>query len=113
MATRQTVFQIFPDSDMRLGHPGLKIFALKRDVDVTKLKPGSHAVFINSKCNRIKFFSANNVVSYYMTETGRRIDMRALHYIPKSFDPSSELDMDKATKKMLVDRLGLKEAVDE
>ena len=86
--------------DMRCGHLGLALISKRRGIDVKKLTPGNYVVFLNSSKNRIKVYAANNVVAYYVCESGT-IDQRAIEMIPKAFNGSGNLDYDAALKAAL------------
>lgn len=97
---------VFLGADMRSMHRGLREIAKANGIDLTKLKKGEAAVFINASKNKLKSYSFNGVISYVRFDDPQRpIDLNALDELPKAFDPNGKLDYSRALKATLEKRL--------
>jgi len=92
----------FLDTDFRNQHAGLTLIAKKSHIQVSQLKPGQHLMFINSAQNKMKLFSANNIVSYLKLDRGR-IDLAAIQHFSSCFSSNLEMTYATALKKRLQD----------
>lgn len=87
------LLQVFLDSDLRLGHPGLARLANKNGIKVGELGVGEYVMFVNVKKNKLKLYAANEIVAYLRLPKGS-IDVRTLALIPKTFESRGRLDYD-------------------
>lgn len=102
---RQRIVHIFFDVDMRNQHDGLAAYAKKHNVDVNKLEPLTHVIFINRALDRLKMYSCKGVLSYLRVKGG--IDLEAIQYIPEVFVGNDvSIAYAKALRKRLQDKLG-------
>lgn len=99
------IIQIFLGADLRCCHDGLAEIARKQKINVTELSPGEFVIFINTCLNRIKLYTANEVVAYLKLKTGK-IDMRTISLIPKAFMASGKIQYDESLKNILIEKLG-------
>lgn len=90
---------------MGLSHDGLTEVAKRFKIDPRKLQPGELLLFLNRSKDKIKVFGPNNVLAYYKTPKGSRLDLNAIQYIPKAFAASGKIDYDTALKKVLEEKL--------
>jgi hypothetical protein len=100
------IVRFFPHADLRCQHDGLISMALKHKVNVLKLKPGEHAIFVNNAWNKLKMFSSGGVLSYLRLRTGR-IDPRSIQHIPDAFQAGS-IAYKGAIKKTVLSKLASK-----
>jgi hypothetical protein len=100
---KNSIVKIFPDSDLRRGHLGLKIDAAKRNVNVGTLEHGEFVMFLNRRQDKFKLYAANNTLVYY-THTRGRINLEAVKYFPQIFN-AGQFSYDKALEKVLTRRL--------
>jgi hypothetical protein len=98
------ILQVFFDADMRCGHEGLELLAKKHKIDLKKLDPGNFVVFVNSAKDRLKIYTAYNVIAYMKSPAGK-IDMRAVQFIPKAFEAKGTLTYDEALKELFEKQL--------
>jgi hypothetical protein len=98
------IIQVFLGSDLRCSHEGLTQIAKEQKVDVTALVPGEFVIFINSGLNKIKLYTANEVVAYLRVKTGK-VDIRTISLIPKAFLASGRIQYDESLKEILIERL--------
>ncbi len=110
------LMHIFWDVPMNGRQPALMKVAKKAaDVTLDDLKTGDMLCFINRKLTRLATLTKVNeadsfgVLGYYRSPHDRRINPRAIRYIPESFGSKGEIDMDRATRKALLTQLGLEE----
>ncbi len=96
------LLRVFLDTDMRAGHNGLSKVALKDNVNVADLKEGQHIVFVNKKADKIKIYSAKNIVSYLLS--GSRLELSSLNYFADCFGADG-FKYDKALKTVLEQKL--------
>src|SRR5687767_6054463 len=99
--------QVFFDSDLRCSHDGLALVAKKAKIDVSKLQPGEYVLFINSEKNKLKLFTANNVLAYLRLERGK-LEERTISLIPEAFMASGKIDYEKALRQVIEKELGKK-----
>ncbi len=97
------IVHLFKDADLRCQHDGLKVMASKSRVNLSKLVDGEHVVFINAAKNKVKMFSANEVLSYYRAPSGR-LNLNMIEMIPRCFSASGAMDWNKADR-MAIDKL--------
>jgi hypothetical protein len=101
------LIQIFLNADLRCSHDGLSKLARDNNIKVEDLLPGEFVLFINSNMNRLKLYTANQVLAYLRLKTGR-IDLRAIQLIPQSFQASGKLQYDEALKEVIEKHMGRK-----
>lgn len=100
---------IFLGADLRLGHDGLRKLAKSKNVLLSELNRDEAVIFINSARDKIKSYSWNGVVSYMRSkETNRPIDLMALDYLVKTFNPSGQMNYPAALRLALLKRLRLR-----
>jgi hypothetical protein len=99
------VIQVFMDADLRCGHDGLADIAKKEKINVTKLEHGEFVMFINVERNKLKLYTANNIVAYLRLPQGK-IEMRTLGMIPAAFAQTGRISYDEHLKEVLQERLG-------
>lgn len=92
------LISVFPNTDLRSGHPGLQVKAAKADVDVTEINPGELVLFINKKQTAFKAFAHNNTLIYYKHQRGM-LNLEAIKYLPTCLN-GSELNYDRALAKV-------------
>lgn len=102
----QSLVRIFLNTHMCYQHDGLKVLAQKESCNLDKLKDGEHVIFINRACDRMKFYSAGNVISYLRLDKGK-IDLNTLSIIPNLFSETKDirLSYSQALRKVLADGL--------
>lgn len=94
------VVHFFGDVDLRSQHNGLSELAKKEKIDVRKLRPGEYLVFVNHARDRVKMYTASNVIAYLKVDTGK-IDLRTIQYIPTAFEGSGKIDYDRSLKEFV------------
>jgi len=99
-AKKNKIIRYFPDSDLRCGHEGLEFIAKKSGVETRDMKLGEFIVFMNSKMDKMKIFTAGNLIVYQKSFNGSRIDPRIISLIPKYFR-GTELDYTAAVGEVL------------
>lgn len=98
-----TVMHIFPNVSMSNGHDGLKETAKKvGKLDVSSLRVGQFALFINKAFTACKFYAANNVVLHYKHPLNHCLDYKALKLLPDFFD-GQNLNYTRALKQAIKD----------
>lgn len=95
------VTQLFLGTDMRCGHEGLEKIAKKRGVNVSKIEAGTFIVFINAGKDRLKLYAANNVIAYYKTRKGERLELGTIPLILRAFNSTGRIDYDAALKETI------------
>lgn len=98
------LLQVFLNSDMRCCHDGLAKLAKENKVDVKKLEPGEFVIFINSSMDRVKLYTANEVVAYLRLQKGK-VDLRTISLIPRAFMASGKFQYDESLKEIILERL--------
>ncbi len=96
------ILRVFTDVHMGLGHAGLTAYAAKHDVHTKKLVPGEHLVFINKKVDKMKIYSAENIVSYKWDS--RRLEMGALSHFNECFGAEG-FEYTNALRKVILQKL--------
>jgi hypothetical protein len=88
---------------MSNGHDGLKETAKKvGKLDVSSLRVGQFALFINKAFTACKFYAANNVVLHYKHPLNHCLDYKALKLLPDFFD-GQNLNYTRALKQAIKD----------
>jgi hypothetical protein len=107
------LMHIFWDADMRCRHAGLAARAKKdAGINIQKLNPEQLLVFVNTRMNMLAVLGgvnekeSNGVLAVYKSPGGRKLYAGALKYIPASFGSNGEINMNEATRKALLDKLG-------
>lgn len=95
-----SILQVFLNADMRNGHDGLKKLAKAHDIDVGKLANGQFVIFVNAQKNKLKLYTAQNIIAYLKLNHGH-LDFNAIRHIPKAFNGSGKIDYDQALKTAL------------
>lgn len=93
------VVHVFLNTHMGLGHDGLTAYAAKHKVDLGALSQGAHVVFINRARDKVKMYSANEVVHYKRLKSGEKLRMESLQHFPKCFTAEGELNYSQALAK--------------
>ena len=99
--------QVFLNTDLRMGHPGLSKLAIKNKLNPDTLADGEYILFINSKKNKLKLYAAKEIVAYLRLKTGV-LDMRAISIIPRVFESRGRVDYDEAIREVLTKELARK-----
>jgi hypothetical protein len=99
------IMRVFLNTDMRLAHDGLTLLALKEGVDLQTLDRGEFIMFMNSHLTRMKLFTANGIIAYMRSPTGKPMDLRAVVAIPRAFMATGKIDYDESVKEFLKERL--------
>lgn len=102
MASSNKILRVFLDVNMQKGHKGLMEHAKKYSVSVLKLQPQEHVVFINSKGDKMKIYSANNVVSYRRED--KKLELGTLQHFAECFGADG-FAYDEALKKVLLKKM--------
>ncbi len=98
------ILQVFLGADLRNGHEGLALTAKQEKIDVAALAPGEFVIFINTKQDKLKLYTASNIVAYLKLPEGK-IDLRVIQMIPKAFKASGKIDYDKHLKEIIEQNL--------
>lgn len=98
------LIQVFLHADLRFGHEGLAKLAKDSKINVDILLPGEFVIFINSKMDRLKLYTANQIIAYLKLKTGK-IDLRAIQLIPQAFKASGKIEYDVALKEVIENHL--------
>jgi hypothetical protein len=104
VAFHNKLLRVFLDTNMQLGHKGLTDLAAKHGSSPRKLGPGEHIVFVNRRGNRMKIFSANNVISYKANDTNSPLELGTLQHFAECFGANG-FEYTQALKKVLTERL--------
>jgi hypothetical protein len=87
------VLHILENTDMRARHEGLRDFAKKNKVDISKMNEGDIVVFLNAKKDRLMCLvvlpeeETFGFLGYYRSPHGR-VPPEALEFIPRAFGGS-------------------------
>ena len=73
---------------MRNQHDGLTRLAFKHKVRLDNLGAGEHVLFLNTRLDKIKMYSANGVLSYYRAPGGNKLNLNMVSFIPQCFGGS-------------------------
>lgn len=95
------VLQCFLNTDMRMGHDGLRKLAKDNKINVDDLQPGQYLVFINNAKDKLKIYASFGVIAYQRMEKGRKLDLNVIPYIPKAFNGTGRLDYEQSLKEVL------------
>ncbi len=95
----------FIDTDLRSQHNGLAKIAARHRINVSRLRPGEHVMFINRARDKMKMYSANGVLSYLRLGDRRKVDMDTIGEIPRAFDGSLSLAYERALTKTVKQKL--------
>lgn len=98
------LIQVFLHADLRCGHEGLAKLAKDNKIHVSSLLPGEFVIFINSKMDRLKLYTANEIIAYLKLKTGK-IDLRAIQLIPQAFKASGRIEYDEALREVIESHL--------
>lgn len=98
-----SIITVFPEADLRNGHPGLRMLAAKRRIDTQMIEPGKFVMFLNRRQSAFKLFAANNTIVHYKHPRGR-ILLETIKHFPECFQ-AGEFRYDKALEKVLSRRL--------
>lgn len=95
------IMHVYPNVSMSNGHDGLKEVAKKTNkVDVTALKVGNFALFINKAFTACKLYAANHVVLHYRHPNNHLLDYKALRLLPEFYD-GQDIGYTKALKQVI------------
>lgn len=96
----------FSNVSMALGHDGLAIIAKKFGVKMETLTNGECILFINRQRDKLKLIDGTGVVmGYIRIPKGRVLPVEAIQYVAQAFSRSGKLDVDKAVKSYVIDKL--------
>jgi hypothetical protein len=84
-----------PSADLRKGYDGLSA-----EVNLRNLKKGEFVAFVNSKLDKVKLCTCNDLVAYLRLPKGQRINPDVIQHLPEAFDGSS-INYGKAVEKSL------------
>jgi hypothetical protein len=99
-----SIVNVFPNTDLRSGHDGLRKIAVKSKKNPGELQNGEFLLFINKAQSAFKMFAANNTIVHYKSPVGL-VDIRAIEYLPSCFNGGT-LNYDVALAKVLEKTLG-------
>ncbi len=99
-----SLVSVFPNTDLRAGHRGLGLLAIKNKRDPSRLDNGEFLLFINRGQTMFKLFTANNIVIHYKSPRGL-VDIRTIRYIPECF-AAGTFNYNKALELVLKKTLG-------
>jgi len=90
-------------------HDGLQAIASRKGVNLDKLKPGEHIIFLNhikslKGPDKIKWYSKGGLVSY-KRNNGVLINLAVIEEILEAFDAGGRFEWDKAERKLLEEQL--------
>lgn len=100
----QRITDCFLGTDLRCQHAGLAKLAAKRKIDVSKIKPGSHIIFINNAMNKLKMYSSGEIVSYLKLSKGT-LDLDAIAKIPQAYGDNIRMKYNSALRRTLLQKL--------
>lgn len=63
------IVRVLMDADLRCAHSGLKALASARGIDLNRLKPHEHIVFLNRAKTKVKLFKNSNISQTYVSHT--------------------------------------------
>jgi hypothetical protein len=96
--TVNTIKFLFIGADMRCQHAGMLKIAQSKKEDLTKLKQGEHAVFMNNERNKIKLYSVGGLLSYLKLHRNGRVTPELIESIPECFNANGTVNWDKAQR---------------
>lgn len=99
------IYRCFFDVDLRNGHHGLSILAIKNKINIKLLDNGEFVVFINRRRNALKLFAANNTIAHY--KQNHIIDLNTIRLLPTVFN-GTEIKYDAALEKALKAKLKMR-----
>lgn len=94
------VMHIYPNVSMSNGHDGLKAIAKKYKLDVSDLKVGQFALFINNAFTACKLYAANNVLLHYKHPKNHCLNYKALKLLPEFYD-GQDIGYTRALKQVI------------
>lgn len=94
----------FLNADFRCQHRGLEKLAKKAGCNARNLKQGEHIMFVNTKRNKIKMLSKNNIMTYMNLDRGT-IDMDCIQAIAQNFNKDLNLSYKKALTQTIKQKL--------
>ena len=103
------ILRCFIGADMRLAHEGLQLIAKKHGITTGSLSNGEHVIFLNHAHDKLKLFSANNVITYLRMDRGRKIDLRVIQLIPSIYGAMGGIDYARGIEQVIRKELGIKE----
>lgn len=102
------IYRCFFDTDLRNGHDGLTLLAIRNKINLKMLDHGEFVVFINRRRNALKLFAANNVIAHY--RQSHIIDLNTIRLLPTVFN-GTEIKYDTVLEKVLKSKLRIKNAM--
>lgn len=97
------IARVYFDVDLRCSFQGLRKFLTKEKIDPISLGKGNLIIFMNRRATSFKMLAGNDYLVYY-NNSGRRIPLDAIQYLPTYFDGTS-LEFNKAMEKSVRDKL--------
>lgn len=100
------IFKLFTNTHMGLGHDGLSKIARKNKIKLEELDETDLILFLNTKLDKLKVLGAQGkVIGYYRSPDRRRIEPKALKYIPHTFGVNG-FDYEAACALLIQEKLG-------
>ena len=100
------IVHVFPNSDLRSGHKGLRAVALRGKRNPDQLDNGHFILFINRAQSAFKLLAAGNLLIHYKSPKDRMIDIKAIRYLPAAFTKDGKFDYNIAVQHSLKEWLG-------
>lgn len=101
---KNSLVSVFPNTDLRSGHFGLRKLSLKFKKNPEILEKGQFLLFINRAQSAFKMYASNNTLVHYKSPRGR-IDIRTIEHLPECFN-GGQINYDKALATVLEKTLG-------
>lgn len=97
--------RIYLDTDMRMGHVGLREKLRKDKINPDLLADTSFILFLNKTATRFKLFFGQRYVIYY-NNGSRRIPLEAIQYLPEFFR-NGKVEVNRMIEKSIRTKLNL------
>jgi hypothetical protein len=92
--------------NMGKGHDSLTELARSFRVNPARLGAGEVLMFLNRKRDKLKVMGAEGkVIGYLRMPSGQKIDLNAIQYLPKTFNPELEINYEQALRESLITAL--------
>lgn len=96
------IIKVFPETNLRSGHPGLADIAQKARVNLDNVGAGEFLLFINKKQTAFKLFAPNTVIHY--KHPRGKILLETVQHFPQILR-AGKFSYDKALERVLDRRL--------
>jgi len=100
------IVHVFPNTDLRSGHDGLRKLALRNKRNPAQLDKGHFLFFINRAQTAFKLMGSNELLVYYRSVGKRMIDINAVKFIPSCFHKDGSFDYNIAVRHSLKELMG-------